>query len=165
MLREKMPALSLNALAEALQQFHGRYQALDFFIADVPELEGVQAPTMSFDVPGLGAVEVVLHHALGVGRMTKKRDNLAPAIVGGLAGAATSAALSKPSEGAGPAVAGFLVGMLVGAALSESAHAPRRILAIRYDPTTNKWNGYDGGLVPYMKQWLAHPSVIGDLPK
>jgi len=78
---------------------------------------------------------------------------------------AAGAAISKPKARGEGAVVGFLAGMLVGAILGDSDRGPRRILAVHYDPATGQWCGYDGGLVPYMKERLAHPQVIGDLPR
>ncbi len=160
----KTGKLTLEALANGLAQFQDKYQALDVFIQDVPELEQYQGDRFSVGVAGQ-ELTIELYRELGVARVMRKQNGGSTAFAGALAGAAAGVAMAKPSGRGEAAVVGFLAGMLVGAILGDSEKGARRILAVRYDPATKRWMGYDGGLVPYMKQRLAHPRVIGDLPK
>ena len=60
---------------------------------------------------------------------------------------------------------GLLLGLLIGAALAPGADpATRRIFALRFDPKTQEWRSYDGPLVRWMKNQLAHPDVVADIP-
>ena len=159
-----MTKLTLDVLAKGLGQFQDRYHALDVFIDDVPEL--AKRTENDFTVGADGKqLHVRMYRELGVARVMTSRANAdGSTLAGGLAGAAAGAAFARPSGRGEGAVIGFLAGMLVGALLGTPSSGARRVLAVRYDPATRQWVGYDGGLVPLMKQKLAHPDVTSDLP-
>lgn len=170
------PMLTFNDLAQGLNKFRDRYQAIDVFADDVSEL--VQAnpiPGLSFDPenPNLGmfrspdgqAYTFRLFPERGVLRFSKLKKEAPPqsgsAVAGALAGAAAGTILAaKNKKGEGAAV-GLLLGLLVGAALESEAPAsrPQRIFTMRFDPTSRKWLAYDGGLVVWAANELFVPST------
>lgn len=162
------PRLSIPDLVHGLEQFGGRYEALDVFADDLVELKTGQP------VPGLRAVdESGRRFALsagsqaytlelfdeGVVRLRKASSEQLgagdAAVLGGAAGSAIGAASSKKGEAA---AAGLILGMLAGALIgsAQQPQVPRRVFTLRFDPAARTWMAYDGALVGWMKQQLAH---------
>lgn len=171
------PKLTLDDLAKGLLQYSGTYFALDVFATDVAELadeatierselEPKSDGTFGFARDGK-PFELQLFRDLGVARVTlagTASGSTPTPVVTGAAGAALGAALSDRDRVGGAAI-GFLAGLLVGAALGSSAPtAPRRVFALMFDPESREWRTYDGGLVRWVKEQLAPPEVVGDLP-
>jgi hypothetical protein len=170
-----MPKLTLGDLASGLLQFEGEYFALDVFASDVDELTDnakfssaglSQGPDGSFNFERVGRhFNLTVFSGLDVARVTliKPPSATVPAaaLTGGLLGAATA---KRGSEVGGAAI-GFLAGLLVGAAIGQpTPSAPRRVFTLKFDPDTQEWRPYDGGLVRWVKGQLGPPEVVGDLP-
>lgn len=177
-----MARLSLPNLVAGLEQFQGKYHALDVFIDNVEELVAVLAgqPVAGLESRGPNAFryeesgrsfDIQLFPELGVARFARAAE-AAPgggsALVGGFLGAAMGAASAKrKNETSEHAAIGLVLGLLVGAALggaNATAPAARRVFALRFDAETQQWRAYDGALVRWMKDQLAHPLVVADIP-
>lgn len=163
-----MTRLKLHDLAEGLRGHQARYVALDVFADDVEE---VVALSKGRPVPGLTPVdaegnrfqfqdgerfELQLLPDTGVARVTRAKkapDKLGAALVGGVAGAAIMAAVTKKGDGW---LVGLVLGMLAGAILGNplQPNVPDRVFTLRFDPTSRKWAAYEGGLVKWMKHQL-----------
>ena len=154
------------------------YFALDVFATDVAELADAATIAASKLVPKANGTfgfthegkqfELQLFRDLGVARVTlagTATGSTPTPVVTGAAGAALGAALSDRGDRVGGAAIGFLAGLLVGATLGSSTPtAPRRVFALMFDPESREWRTYDGGLVRWVKEQLAPPEVVGDLP-
>ena len=169
------PKLTLVDLAEGLERFGPRYNAIDVFADDVDEVRSRKLPADARPIPGRsGGFEVrvndrpyflrVFENA-GVVRLARApephgTDSSNSAMFGALAGAAIGAATSKKGEGV---VGGMLLGLLVGAALGSSTEpepAPHKVFTLRFDPLAREWKTYSGGLVRWMKSELARPIAV-----
>jgi hypothetical protein len=164
--------LTLDDLASGLLQFPDRYLALDVFLADVVDLQGGGAPqggavksdgSLEFERQGR-RFNLRIFQELGVARLMLAHAGVTSAVAG-VTGAAVGARFSKSGEELQGAAVGQLLGLLVGAPLGmPSPPAPRRVFAVRFDPTAGSWQTYDGGLVPWLKERLAPPEIIEGLP-
>lgn len=174
-----MPKLTLGDLANGLLQFEGEYFALDVFASDVDELTDdaklrsaglSEKPNGSFDFERKGRrFNLRVFPDLGVARVTfaeaPPTTAPSPAATGAL-GALLGAAVADRGSEVGGAAIGFLAGLLVGAAIGQpTPSAPRRVFTLRFDPDTQEWRPYDGGLVRWVKEQLGPPKVVGDLPE
>jgi hypothetical protein len=158
--------ITLAELASGLAQYRDLFGSLDVFADDIAELrDDVQAPTSTelrkvadqpdaylFEHAGEKFVLQVTRE--GVARIRYADDSVAVgALLGSAFGAAVGAASSKKGGGwAKGLLLGMLAGTAVGAASSPSR--PKRVLTVRFDPSTRSWAAYDGGLVTWLKAEL-----------
>jgi len=168
------PTLTLVDLAEVLEA--NPYEELDVFADDVAEIRalhdgkdpdslqplGPDASKLSFEREGRRYVVDLLEQ--GVVRVSRgdgetqqwtvdPRQNQKE-MLRTLVRAAISAAISKKGGGWS---AGLILGLLVGSVIGTAAPAqsrPRRVLTLRFDPSSRRWLAYDGGLVGWMKEEL-----------
>jgi hypothetical protein len=179
-----MTRLTLNNLVAALDEFPpDYYDAIDVFADDLQEIEEwrrtgeVPASWRVLDATSTRFVtninnrlfEVQVFEQAGVVRVRGMRDATPSgatvttgAVLGSLAGTAIGAASSRKGDGWAPGlILGLLVGAAVGALATQpaSAPAPRRVFTLRFDPATQEWVSYDGGLVPWMKSNLLTPAA------
>jgi hypothetical protein len=177
-----MSSLTIATMVAGLEQYAGRYHALDVFAKDLAEY---QALCTGQSLPGItktGHNSFVVHHKagqyelrlfpeLGVVRIAPVAEGGTEkaALLGGAVGAGLGVALTDKADRASGVVAGLVLGLLVGAALGENASgsgAPsRRVLALAYDDATQSWYAYDGNLVRWVKERLAAPAVLAGLPR
>jgi hypothetical protein len=174
MCRVQMPRLA--DISGVLTQYRTRYKYLDAFVDDVDEF------SLSLPVPGLEVVRQVprlvvvmpagaqlvameLYKKQGIARFwlatATGQGSVAPAAGGGAAlgallGAAIGSASSKKEGLLGGLILGMLAGGLVGAAVAPSA--PERVLAMRFEPSTQEWVLYDGPLLRWAKKAIAPAS-------
>ncbi len=180
-----MPELTLGNLANGLEMFSQRYQALDVFVADLVELRSlangepvsglreVDSSALAFEHEGRW-YRLQVFTEEGVARLTRYEGQPpsppvgAGSLAAGALGAALGAGLSSKRAAAEGALAGLVLGLLIGSALeaaSSSAEPPRRVFTICFDANQKQWRAYDGGLVGWMKSALAPPRVLADMPR
>jgi hypothetical protein len=168
--------LSLTHLARALATY-ANYSAIDVFADDLRELRelsitgNLPAGIVPLDATGerfLATVEgrsyiLGVDRQAGVARLARLPTPapapvpgaLVGAAIGGATAAAIGAAMTKKGEGWVP---GLVLGLLAGAAIGQAAtaqQAPRRVFTLRFNPSTEAWEVYDGGLVGWMKHELG----------
>lgn len=162
------PQLTIHDLVRGLEQFGGRYEALDVFADDLVELKTGQPVSglRAADETGRRFVLSVGGKAYrlelfdeGVVRLRKTSEEAGVAGVAALGGGAGmaigAAATTKKGEGAAAGlILGLLAGAIIGSATQQPA-APRRVFTLRFDPAVREWLAYDGALVGWMKQQLA----------
>jgi hypothetical protein len=174
-----MPELTLGHLASALAAYPN-YNAIDVFADDLVELQQLKntntppAGMTLIDATGdryLVAINgrshvLALDRQAGVAHLVRTATAsdqqgvgiAVGAVIGGAATAAIGAALTKKGEGWMP---GLILGLLVGAAIGGAATqqppqpSPRRVFTLRFNPNSQTWEAYDGGLVGWMKNELA----------
>lgn len=187
--RMSQPGLKLTDLAQGLETFSDRYQALDVFIDDMDTSE-LRRVVKGEQVPGLLVIaqdafaferggrwyRLQVYAEERVARVERYRGEPPPpaanlgagAFVGGALGAAFGATVSPKRTSTEGAAAGLVLGLLVGAALgaaSTNHERPRRVFALCFDASQGQWRAYDGGLVRWMKSTLAAPKVLAGLPR
>ena len=174
------PSLGLDDLVTALEMFGTRYHAVDVFANDLREVSAILRHRLPAGVIRAGKFwrrffikrngkNYVLDLIWGTGVARLARKETAPeqgslpsrgatTVAGGFAGAAIAAAASKKGS-AWPA--GLLLGLLVGNALEKHSTTasqqvvPRYVFTLRFDPDSQEWHAYDGGLTDWMKSALA----------
>ena len=146
--------LTLDDLANGLEHFGSRYDALDVFARDIKDigkslmdrrLEGVRPVSndaIAFERSGK-SYQLRVHGPSGVARLSRSTpaqglsDNQVTLGVLGAAFGATVLDKALPSA---------LLGFLVGAALGTPTDSARRVFTMSYDPVTHEWGAYDGPL-------------------
>ena len=161
-------------MVQVLEEYQGRYEALDAFADDIDELKWphlsppVQAvpnaprPTAEVWV-GDRKLRIELFEPQGIARFRvvpqqpppQDTIGIAAALGGALGGAVGAASLKKEGLLTGVAL-GMLVGGLIGAALAP----PDRALALQFDSVSGSWRLYDGPLRAWAKRSLI-PAVPG----
>jgi hypothetical protein len=159
---------SLFDVVQVLDDYRGRYEALDAFADDIDELRwpnlapGVQVvpnvprPTAEVLIGGR-RLGIELFEPQGVARFKLLPEGPPPqntvgiaAALGGALGGALGAASAK-KEGL---LTGVALGMLVGGLLGAALAPPDRALALQFDPVTASWRLYDGPLRAWAKRSL-----------
>lgn len=159
--------ITFDDMIAGLEEWRGRYVALDVFADDVEELRstdevdgltevGGNPPEFALSRRGR-TYRIVLFEKQGVLRLELPSDALvAPSrrlALAGLAGPAIAAALSKKGRGA---ELDLLLGLLVGASRDGNAptDAPRRSFTMEFDRASRSWLAYTGGLMNWMTREL-----------
>lgn len=171
-----MAELTLLDLATALRAYAG-YSAIDVFADDVRELvqlrdtRTIPPGMMPLDATGArfavtlndAAYRLTVDRQRGIARLSRAEgaEPGAPvdaAALGGIAGAAAGAAIGAASTKKGEGwLPGLVLGLLAGAMLGQAnagANRPRRVFTLAFNPDAARWEAYDGGLVPWMKEEL-----------
>lgn len=163
---------TLIDVVRVLEQYQGRYDALDAFADDIDELRwpnlapdvqvvpNAPRPTAEVWIGGR-RLRLEVFEPQGIARFRVLPEGLPPqnpigigAALGGALGGAVGAASAK-KEGLLTGVAlGMLVGGLIGAALAP----PDRALALQFDTVSASWRLYDGPLRAWAKRTLI-PTV------
>jgi hypothetical protein len=167
-----MNLLRVDDIIAGLEKYPDKYDALDVYLKDVEEVVQwgetshppsnwtSKGPDVYFVNDKAKAYVVQIKEREGVLRLRRpsQSDPATGAIVGGLGGAALSAAISrKPEAILGTVVVGMLVGALVAA-----EEPSRRVFSMKFDPNTRGWRAYSGALLPAVKQQLGvEPAVVG----
>ncbi len=169
-----MSLLRVDDIIAGLEKYPDKYDALDVYLKDVEEVIQwgetsnppsnwtSKGPDVYFvnDKAKAKAYVVQIKEKEGVLRLRRpsESDPVTGAIVGGLGGAALSAAISRKPE----AILGtVVVGMLVGALVAPE-EPTRRVFSMRFDPDTRGWRAYSGALLPAVKQQLGlEPALVG----
>jgi len=154
----------LVEVAKALVGFGGRYEFIDAFADDIDEvrtrtigevtrLVRMQPHPLFESRLGGKTFTVELLEEQGIARFRLGANGVAvdpvvnSAALGGIIGAALTAAYGKKEGLLGGLVLGMLVGGLAGAAAD-------RALALQFDPSTGEWRLYSGPLLRWAKRTL-----------
>ncbi len=163
---------TLLDVVRVLDEYQGRYEALDAFADDIDELRlpnlvpivqeipNAPRPTAEAWIAGR-RLRLEMFEPQGIARFRLMPEGPPPqnpigfaAALGGALGGTLGAATAK-KEGLLTGVAlGMLVGGLVGAALAP----PDRALALQFDPVSASWRLYDGPLRAWAKRTLIPAS-------
>jgi hypothetical protein len=163
-----MNMVSLQDVANVLRQYSNRYRWLDVFTHQVREL---RSPSQTqfwridnnhyyVDV-GTERLELRIYPEKGVVRFSlagRPEAIVGAAITGAALGALVGAGV-RSSTGPEGVILGLLLGGLIGAAVGnaaiEAAKAnENRIMTLRYEPRTEKWQVYHGPYVQWAKEAL-----------
>jgi len=153
--------ISLRQVADALIAYPA-YRAVDIFIDNLQEAEALANDTApgvvvisdtraTFSHSGSNFVMDVLPG--GIARIARHAGPGSP-VAGAVIGGAVGAALGQAADAKKGASTGLLLGLLIGGALGAGAAAPQRVFTLRWNPATQSWQAYDGGLVRWMKQTM-----------
>lgn len=160
-----MKMVSLRDIANVLRQYNKRYRWLDVFTHQVLEfrspsyLKFIQIDGSHFSVEvGAERLEFRTYPEKGIVRFSLAgRHEVVPGAV--ITGAAIGALIGAGIDSAkGPegVILGLLLGGLIGAAVGNTAQDvnENRIMTLRYEPVTAKWQVYHGPYVQWAKEAL-----------
>jgi hypothetical protein len=157
-----MKRLGVADIARVLRQYDGRYRWLDVFADQVRELvspvEGIAirstGPEQYIVQTPTEALDVHLDRARNVARWSlsakpEEREWIPGALVGAVLGGliASDERRKRPED----IVLGMLVGGLLGNAMDPDRN---RIMTLRYEPKTQRWQVYNGPYVQWAKEAL-----------
>lgn len=162
--------IHLDDLVTGLDEWKGRYFALDVFADDVAELQepeplknltplGGEPPRFEFQREGI-TYHLVLFHEQGVLRIERAKPDAATRMARvaptGQAGAVIGAAVQAATKKKGAAAQlGLLLGLVVGATVDGDRSAePQRLFALRFDTRSRTWRMYNGGLLEWVRREL-----------
>jgi hypothetical protein len=159
---------TLLDVVRVLEEYQGRYEALDAFADDIDELRwpnlapdvqivpNVPRPTAEIWIAGR-RLRIEVFEPQGIARFRLLPEGPPPqntmgiaAALGGALGGALGAASAK-KEGL---LTGVALGMLVGGLLGAALAPPDRALALQFDQVSASWRLYDGPLRAWAKRSL-----------
>lgn len=167
------PFLTLDNLADGLDEWNGRYEAIDVFADDVAEMQGTEPlggltrlpderPRFEFR-RGTRGYHVVLFEDAGVLRLEYPRPELLTRLgqaastgaAGTGAGALAATLANATGQKGSAAQLGLLLGLVVGSAeAGANGSGPRRVFALEFHAGRREWLAYDGGLIRWMREKL-----------
>jgi hypothetical protein len=163
-----MNMVSLQDVANVLRQYRNRYRWLDVFTHQVREFRSPsQTQFLRIDNNhyyvdvGAELLELRIYPEKGVVRfsLAGRHEAIAGATITGAALGAIVGAGVPASKGPEGVILGLLLGGLLGAAVGNAATAANeanenRIMTLRYEPRTEKWQVYHGPYVQWAKEAL-----------
>jgi hypothetical protein len=159
---------NLSDVAQVLETYKGRYEALDAFVDDIDELSS------PYVVPGVlmltGAprpvaevwveqshLSIEVFEGQGIARFKLLPQEPKPqntVTIGAAMGGALGAAIGAASERKEGLLGGLALGILVGGILGAVATPVDRALALQFDSVSGSWRLYDGPLRSWAKRAL-----------